>query len=47
MYLALSTHFYGSFSGSNAGFYINLVPTGHFCGIELHGTPGQFCDIDG
>lgn len=33
------------YSGENKGIYINF-PTGDWCGVELIGEPGFFCNVE-
>jgi hypothetical protein len=41
--VAADTHVYGDFTTTNAGVYWNLGS--HWCGLEVRGHPGFFCDV--
>lgn len=43
---AAALHTYGEPGVTlNGGVYVNL-PGGHWCGVEVFGTPGVFCDVN-
>lgn len=41
--IAADTHTYGDYTTPNAGVYWNLGQ--HWCGVEIKGRPGFFCDV--
>ncbi len=37
---------YGSARTANAGAFVTIPFTDHWCGLETRGNPGAFCDSD-